>query len=270
MKKKGQQKKKRRRLRVKVVITFLLFVIIVAALASYITNLKIKNIYIKGTTSTKDVEIIEIAGIKDYPNIYKLKLKDLETKINTLPLIKEAKVSRTPLGKLNIDVVETKILLFYKYNNKYITSSNDSIDPKENYYGYPTLINFTPDTIFDKLIEGLNKVDYNIIKMINEIEYTPYKNKQGQIIDENLFTLKMNDGNTVKIDTVNITNLNKYTTIYVSLEMDKTKGVVYLDTIMDESLLFISYETLEKERLEKEQEHEENKNKDKDKDKTED
>lgn len=250
MKKKGQPKKKRRKLRVKVVITFLLFVVIVASLAYYLTNLNIKNINITGTTYTKDVEIIEAAGIKDYPKIYKLKPSQLEEQINTLPLVTSSKIKRNIFGKLTIEVTESKIFLYYKYNNKYITSNNDSIDAKDNYYGYPTLINFTPDTIFDKLIEGLNKVDYDIIKMINEIQYTPYKSQEGQIIDENLFTLKMNDGNTVMIDTVNITNLNKYTTIYVSLGMDTTKGVVYLDTIMDDSLLFISYDTIAKEEAE--------------------
>ena len=43
----------------------------------------------------------------------------------------------------------------------------------------------------------------------------------------------MNDGNIVKIDTVNIKNLNQYKTIYTSLEMNKTKRVVYLDTIIN-------------------------------------
>ena len=66
----------------------------------------------------------------------------------------------------------------------------------------------------------------------------------------------MNDGNTVKIDTVNMNNLNKYTTIYASLGMDTTKGIVYLDTIIDESVLFISYDTIEKEKQEEQKKEE--------------
>ena len=96
--------------------------------------------------------------------------------------------------------------------------------------------------------------------MINEIEYTPYKAQDGTIIDDELFTLKMNDGNTVMIDIVNIKNLNKYTTIYASLGMDQTKGIVYLDTIIDERLLFKSYETIAlEEKIEQEKEEEKNK-----------
>ena len=78
----------------------------------------------------------------------------------------------------------------------------------------------------------LKKIDYNVVKMINEIEYTPYKSEEGTTIDNNLFTLSMNDGNIVKIDTVNIRNLDYYKTIYTSLKMDETKRIVYLDTII--------------------------------------
>ena len=257
MKKKGQQKKKKRlKLRIKVVLKLLLFIIIVATLAYYITNLKIRNINIIGTTNIKDVEIIEVAGIKNYPEIYKLDLKKMKKNIKNLPLVTDVKITRNPLGKLNINITESKILFFYKYNNKYITSSNDSIEKNKKYSGFPTLINFTPDTVFDALVKGLNKIDYNIIKLIAQIEYTPYKSEDGTIIDNNLFTLTMNDGNTVKIDTVNMNNLNKYTTIYASLGMDTTKGIVYLDTIIDESVLFISYDTIEKDNQEEQKKEE--------------
>ena len=260
MDKKGQPKKKKRlKLRIKVLAKLIVFILIIVALYNYAQNLEIKNIYIVGNTYTKDVEIIEKAGIKDYPKISTLSKKELKKSINTLPLIDDTKISINPLGQITIEVTESKVLFFYKYNNKYITSSNNSIDNKKEYYGYPTLVNFTPDTIFDKLVAGFNKIDYNIIKMINEIEYTPYKTQDGTIIDDELFTLKMNDGNTIMIDIVNIKNLNKYTTIYASLGMDQTKGIVYLDTIIDERLLFKSYETIaleekiEQEKKEKEQ-----------------
>lgn len=244
MAKKGQQKKKKKlKLRINVIVKLLIFIILVTALVSYALNLKIKNIYIIGNTETKDVEIIEKAGLKDYPLVKNLNIKKMNESINALPLISKADIKISPFGKITIKVTETKILFFYKYNNKYITASNESIDDN-NYYGYPTLINFTPDTIFDKLVVGLDKIDYNIVKMINEIEYTPYKSAEGTIIDDGLFTLTMNDGNTVMIDIVNIKNLNKYTTIYASLGMDQVKGVVYLDTIIEDRLLFKSYETI--------------------------
>ena len=60
MVKKGQPKKKKRlKLRVNVVLKLLLFIGIVSALITYSLNLRIKNIYIVGNNTTKDVEIIE-------------------------------------------------------------------------------------------------------------------------------------------------------------------------------------------------------------------
>ena len=73
MVKKGQPKKKKRlKLRVNVVLKLLLFIGIVSALITYSLNLRIKNIYIVGNNTTKDVEIIEMAGIKDYPLVKNL------------------------------------------------------------------------------------------------------------------------------------------------------------------------------------------------------
>ncbi len=234
MVKKQQKKKKKLKLRVKVLFKILLFLGLVALSIYYLKELRIKNIYITGNETIKDVTIIETLGIKDYPKIYKLNINKLKDKAKTLPLVDHINIKRNIFGKLTIEVEETKILFLYKYNNKYITANNKSIEDDISYIGVPTLINFTPDTVFDDMVVGLNKIDYDIVKMINEIEYTPYKSEEGTTIDNNLFTLNMNDGNIVKIDTVNIKNLNQYNTIYTSLEMNEVKRVVYLDTIIDE------------------------------------
>ena len=229
-----KQQKKKKKLRVKVLLKLILFVCLVAFSINYIKDLRVKNIYITGNINIKDVTIIETLGIKDYPKILDISPSKLEKQLASLPLVDKAKVKRNILGKLTINIEETKILFFYKYNNKYITANNKSIEDDISYIGVPSLINFTPDTVFDDLVVGLNKIDYNIVKMIGEMEYTPYKSEEGQTIDNNLFTLYMNDGNIVKIDTVNIKNLNKYNTIYTSLEMNKVKRIVYLDTILNE------------------------------------
>lgn len=234
MVKKQQKKKKKLKLRVKVLFKLLLFVGLVAFSIYYVKELKIKNIYVTGNVNVKDVTVIETLGIQDYPKIYELNLDKMEKSLKKLPLVEKANIKRNIFGKLSIDIEETKILFLYKYNNKYTTASNKSIKDDLSYIGVPSLINFTPDTIFDALVVGLNKIDYDIVKMIGEIEYTPYKSQEGQTIDNNLFTLYMNDGNIVKIDTVNIKNLNQYNTIYTTLEMNKTKRIVYLDTILNE------------------------------------
>ena len=183
MNKKGRKIKKRR-LRIKVVLKILLFLGAICALFLYVTKLDTKNIIINGNESLKDVEIIETAGIKEYPKIYKLNLKKIENKIKKIPLIKSVDIKRDLLGRLTITVEEKEILFYYKYNQKFIANDKTEIDESNNIIGYPTLINFTPDTSFKELVNGLNKIDPNIIKMINEIEYTPYKNSEGQVIEE--------------------------------------------------------------------------------------
>lgn len=244
--KKTNQPTKRKKLKLKLNVVFnaLLILVIAGLLMSYVLTLKIKNIKILGTTEIKDINIIEKINISDYPYIYKLNIKKSEKTLEEIPLIKDVKIKRNIFGKLTIEIEEEKILFFYKYNNKYITNSGNSITDEKEYYGYPTLINFTPDTVFESFVNGLNKIDYNIIKMINEIEYTPYKSADGTIIDNNHFTLKMNDTNTVMIDTVNIKNLNKYQTIIASPDMDSKHGIIYLDTINDDRIYIKSYETI--------------------------
>lgn len=252
-----KRQRKKRKLRIKVVLKLLAFICVVVFFSLYIFNLRIHNISILGTDKIKDVTIIEKAGIKDYPRIFKLSKKKMKNSIKEIPLVGDVKIKRNLLGKLTIEIKEEKILFFYKYNNKFITDSGKEVNNSDEFYGYPTLINFTPDTIFEKLVTGLNKIDYNIILMINDIEYTPYKTNTGETIDNNHFTITMNDQNTVMIDLVNIKNLNKYSTIIASPDMDKEKGVIYLDTINDDRIYFKSYATIEAEKIKEEEKHKE-------------
>ena len=141
---------------------------------------------------------------------------------------------------------EEKVLFYYKYSNKVVTSKGNLIVDDNEYQGIPTLINFTPDTIFEELVKGLNKIDPDIIAMIDSIEYTPFKSSEGKVIDDTQFKLIMNDLNTVIIDTENIKRLNQYNDIYASLNMDVTKGILYLDTITEENILFESYDSINK------------------------
>lgn len=259
MNKKKQLKKKRLKLKVKPLITILISILVIVSFFNYFKNLTIENIVIKGTTNISDISVIEATNIKDYPYIYSLSKKSMKEQIKNLPLVEDVSIKRNIFGKLTINIKEEKILFYYKYNQKFITSNGNSLDSAD-YYGYPTLINFTPDTIFDDLVASFNKIDYNIIKMINEIEYTPYKSSEGIVIDSNRFTITMNDTNTVIIDTVNMKNLNKYTTILASPGMDTERGVIYLDTINDDRILFKSYENIAQENKDKEDQEDKDKN----------
>lgn len=257
MNKKG---KKVRKLKIKPVVTILgvtIYLSIIAIIVFsffYVINLNVKRIQINGNDIIKDVQIIEAAQIQDYPKIYRLNLRKMEKNINSIPLLSNAKVKRNLFGKLTIDVSEEKVYLYSEYEKKYITSSNRRFSEEElpSLYGLPILVNFTPDTVLEALTKSLNKVDYNIIKMISEIEYSPYKGVDGTIVDDSRFKLMMNDANTVIIDTYNMKNLNEYINIYASLNLDENKGILYLDTITDENILFTKYEEVVEEPVDEE------------------
>lgn len=256
MNKKVQQSKpkRHRKLRTKFILKLLIFICLIVVSIIYLKNYHIKNIYITGNELIPDVKIIETLAISDYPQMSKLNVKKAQKKLlEQNPIIEEVSIKKNLFGEVKITITESKLLFYYKYNNKYITSTGKSIDDNNEYYGFPTLLNFTPDTVFEELLKGLNKVDYNIIKMINEIEYNPYKSTDGTIIDNNRFTLLMNDDNTVIIDTVNIKNLNLYNKVYASLGMDKEKGILYLDTITEDNIYFKSYDTIATEEKEQEE-----------------
>ncbi len=248
-----KKKKKRLKLNYKGIFKLIISILFLVLLILYFVKLRIKNIYVEGTTNIKDVEIIEAAGIKEYPAIFKLNISKIKKNILNIPLVEDVKIKRNIFGKITFIIKEEKVLFYYNQERKYITSTGKRVENSLNYKGCPTLINQTPKKIINKLVKGFNKVDDNIIKTINTIEYNPYRDSNGNIIDETRFKLTMNDYNTVMIDTVNIRKLNNYFDIYVSLNMQQTKGLLYLDTITDDNILFESYTSIEQARVEKEQ-----------------
>ncbi len=249
--------KKKLRLNYKGIFKTLIFIVLIVLIVLYFLNLRIKNIYILGTKNIKDVEVIETAGIKDYPKMYRVNVSRIKKELLKHPLIKSVKIKRNLLGAITFDIEERDILFYYSERERYITSDNTEIKDDVNYLGYPTLINKTPKKIIKKLVDGLNKVDKNILKMVNTLEYNPYIDNKGKTIDETRFKLTMNDSNTVMIDTVNIRKLNKYMTIYVSLNMKDIKGLLYLDTITDDNILFESYTSIEQSKIIKEEKEKE-------------
>lgn len=255
MNKKGKKIKK---LKIKPLIIILSIIIVIGLSFFYVRNINIKRIQINGNNIIKDVQIIEAAKIQNYPKLYRLNLREIENKINNVPLLSKAKVKRNLFGKITINVTEEKVYMYSEYEKKYITSTNRKFSEEQlpSLYGFPILVNFTPDTVLEALTSSLNKVDYNIIKMISEIEYSPYKGVDGTIVDDSRFKLMMNDANTVIIDTYNMKNLNNYMNVYASLNMDETKGILYLDTITDENILFTKYEEVVEVPVETEEIHE--------------
>ena len=99
-----------------------------------------------------------------------------------------------------------------------------------NLQGVPILTNYVPDQLYEKLINGFTKLSPDVISLISEIIYDPWKNGDV-VIDESRFFLQMNDGNNVYINTIHLDKLNNYIDIYATLE--GKKGTLYLDSSSD-------------------------------------
>ena len=217
-----KNKKKKKLNIIKLLVFILIFYIIIYSIYSLL-NMKIRNIVIKGNTYLKDYEIIEQANIKDYPPMLTLNKNKTINKLKELDLISDATIKKSFDFTLTIEVVEKKIIL--EYDNNYYLSDGCKI--KGSYLGTPTLVNYVPEGTLKKFLNEMGKLDYDIINSISEIEYSPTKNSDGNITDEDIFIFKMNDGMIVYISTDKLDIMNKYQKIYASLG-DK-KGILHLD-----------------------------------------
>lgn len=217
----------------------LLVLYIIGFAIYYFLKMPIKNIYIKGTDLIIDNEIITTAKIKDYPSFFKCSNYTLSNRIKKIPLVKDVKIKKNIFGKLTIYVSEYKILFYNLESQKLVLENNKSIENNDNYKGVPTLINYVPDKIYKRLTKSLLKVDSDILALISEIEYSPTKNND-EVIDDTRFILRMNDGNTVYANLLNIKNLNHYKEIYSTLNNEK--GSLYLDSSNKENFYFQKYE----------------------------
>lgn len=229
---------KKRKLNVKALIILLLILYLIIMFFYTIFTNPIKNIYIKNTTLLKDNEIIDIAGIKNYPSWFKVNKRKIEKKIKSLELVDSVKVKKTLNGKLIIDIKESIPLFYNRNTEKVVLSNNKEVENSNKYLGIPTLINYVPKDLLTKFINKFGIINTDIINMINEIEYNPdiQKNEEtGEsiVIDAERFLLRMNDSNIVYVNLINIKRLNDYKDIFASI--GDQRGVLLLDSYVEDN-----------------------------------
>ena len=221
-------KKRKKRLRFKSVLFLLLLGYLIFMLGMYIYKLPVKNIYIKGNSILTDQEIIDAAKLKDYPSIHKYTSRKIKKNIEKLELVDKAKVRKNILGKVTITITEAKPLFSYRPDNVVYLSNKKTVSENSKYIGIPILINYVPKKILNDLITYFVELNEDVVKQINELEYNPDE-KEGVILDENRFIFRMNDTNTVYIDTLNVAKLNNYQKIIAALE-DGVHGYIYMNS----------------------------------------
>ena len=184
-----------------------------------IRKLPITNIYITGNSLVPEEEILELSNIKDYPSFIDTSTNKIINKIKSNKYIKEVKVDKKFWGKVYISIKEKKVLCMY--DNKLLLEDNTLVDNTYNEYSYPILISQIDD-ILGKFTSKFSYVNKEVLQKISEIEYTPND------VDDERFKLMMNDGNIVYITLTKVKKINKYNSIYSS--MNGKKGIIYLDS----------------------------------------
>lgn len=210
-------KKKKRRVKR----GFVLFLMIIALVlfGTYLYNINITNIYVSGNIYYTDQQIIDIAGIKDYPKTIKHLTYNIKNKLNDDLFIDDVKVYKSDFFKtIYISVDENYPLYYYQIEEKTILYDGTKTNVISSNI---TVINQIPDTIYNDFYECMKKIDIDILNKISEIKYSP------DSVDDEKFFITMNDSNYVYITIDEFEKLNKY--IDIIKKFNGKKGVLHLD-----------------------------------------
>ena len=124
------KKTKKRKIRYDRILVVLFSIFFVIFLSIKILNLKITNIYISGNEILSDQEIIDIAGISDYPKSVNNSSWTIEKKLLSNVLIKKATVSKEKFTIVKIKIEENTPLFYDKLNEKTVLSDEREIKRK--------------------------------------------------------------------------------------------------------------------------------------------
>lgn len=218
MKKTGRKVK---RIRFKRVFLAFLILFLIIYVICKLVELPIRNIIVKGNSYLKDQQIIDIAGISNYPSILRSS-HEIEKKLKKDKFIKDAKVKKTWYFEVRIKVEENLPIFYDATNSKTVLKDGTKI--KEE-YDVPILVNYIPDTIYKEFVNKMGEMDYSILKKISEIKYEP------NTVDEERFVFYMSDKNKAYVTLNKIKKINNYNDIMkkVLLKYDTKKGTLYLD-----------------------------------------
>lgn len=225
-----KEKSKKKKIRFKGLIVIILIIYLLFVSIYYLFSMPIKHIDINGNIYLKDSYIIDYLNIEN-KSFFNIRKKTIEDKLLKLDLISNVNVKKRLFGKIVIDVKEEKIL-FYDWNvKKIILSSKDEIEFSDKFLGIPTLINYVPEEVYNEFIIKLSSIDTNVISLISEIEYSPSVVNE-KIVDDKRFLFRMNDGNKVYVNTINIDKFANYLDIYdvIVNKNGNITGCLYLDS----------------------------------------
>jgi cell division septal protein FtsQ len=202
-------KKTKKVLNVPRIIVFLLLIYIIISFGLFIYKEKVHHYEINGVSYYKEIDIIRMLNLQDYPSFISLNLNNLKKTLESDSLISKAKVSYGWNFTIKIDIEENSPVFVIKSSNNVVLKDGNQIPYEESFGALPMLLNNTPTESLVLLAENLSKIDRGVLGLISEITYTPY-NSTNTILDNNRFLLSMSDSNQVYINAKNCSWLNEY------------------------------------------------------------
>jgi len=184
-------------------------------------HMNIQNIIIKGNHYLSDDEVIQTAGITNYPSFASTFSPSMKKRLMHIPLIEKVEIKRSFYHVLMIQIQERQPL-FRKLENGKVVLDNYKEVELDKVYSLPTLMNYVPNTKYKKFVLGMKKIHTDILGQVSEIEYQPNEH------DKDRFLLYMNDGNSVYLTLTKFAMLNYYNDVITQLE--GKKGILYLDS----------------------------------------
>ena len=202
----------------------------------FLSNANQKYYYYRNVLLS-DQEIIETAGIRHYPKLFQTSSREMKEKLKALSYVYDVKITKSLRGRITIAIQEERPIFYNRTNEELVFQSGKKVVSQE-LQGVPILINYVPDEMYLRLISELKEIDDDILALISEMEYQPWKSNDI-IVDDTRFFLRMNDGNVIYVNLINWQKLNNYMTIYSTL--GDAKGVLQLDSSLGNGITFTPF-----------------------------
>lgn len=218
------KKKKKRgfRIFILVFISTILLIGIVFLLCAYVFKIGVKQVIVHDNNILSNERIIELSKIEYNNNFLLVNGGTIKKNIKTEDIIKNVKVKKNIFFEVHLYVDEYKPLLYKDDNKKLVLENKDEIEMQDYYkINVPTLVNYVPDKVYDKLIKKINGSNYKVVEKISDIKYDPSS------YDDERFILYMIDSNIVYINLPKFKSINDYDKMVEKFE-GKT-GKLYLD-----------------------------------------
>lgn len=213
-------KQKKRRIRFRNVFLILTLFSFAALGIYFLFQIPIQSIVVKGNEYLSDQEIIDMAGLREYPKTLMTSSVKIKKELEKNDFVLKATVTKKNfLRKTVITVEENRPLFYYQPEEKIILQDGTKI---EGDYFLPIVLNQIPEDVYKRFLKNMIPMPNDVLRKISEIRYYPTN------VDAELFLITMNDGNYVYV------TLPKFERIYNYLEYVKglgtNKGILHLDS----------------------------------------